>query len=156
MERKIAVALLALLFVSLQASAHEHHPPHHGTLVEFGEEYAHLELVLDNVSGTLKGYALDGEAENPVRLKQKAIPIRIILDSVKGSESHERYDLNLTPVANPLTGETEDDTSEYRARSNYLKGITEFDAVILKLQIRGGEFTNIGFRFPKGNDKYVK
>ena len=136
--------------------AHEHHAPHGGTLVEFGTELAHVELVLDNKQGALKAYALDGEAENPVRLKQHVIPIRIILDSIKGSGSTQRYDLNLSAVANPLTGETEGDTSEFRSRSNYLVGISDFDAVILKISIRGGEFTNVGFRFPKGNDPYVK
>ena len=81
MERKIAVALLTVLFVALQASAHEHHPPHKGTLVEFGEEFAHLELVLDPATGKLTAYALDGEAEKAVRLKQTEIVVETAPDN---------------------------------------------------------------------------
>jgi hypothetical protein len=44
-------------------AVHEHTAPHGGSLVEFGEEFAHIELVLDSATGVLTAYVLDGEAE---------------------------------------------------------------------------------------------
>ena len=45
-------------------SGHGHHhvAPHGGTLVVFGNEFAHLELVLDLSVGKLDAYFLDGMA----------------------------------------------------------------------------------------------
>ena len=38
------------------ATAHQHHAPHGGILVELGEEFAQVELVLDPVAGSLTAY----------------------------------------------------------------------------------------------------
>ena len=46
---------------------HEHTAPHGGTLVVFGNEFAHIELVLDQTTGKLTAYVLDGEAEKSVQ-----------------------------------------------------------------------------------------
>ena len=51
-----------------QAHHHEHTAPHGGTLVALGEEFGHLELLLNKETGELTAYVLDGEAEKPVRL----------------------------------------------------------------------------------------
>ena len=145
MERKIAVALLTLLFVSLQASAHEHHPPHKGTLVEFGEEFAHLELVLDPATGKLTAYALDGEAEKAVRLKQTEIVIEIT--GVKDLPS-----ITLKAQGSALSDEKPGDTSEFNATSDKLKDVKNFDGVVKALTIRGKDFKDVKFNFPKGNE----
>ena len=70
--RKVAsiLAVLALVFAA-NVSAHQHKAPHKGTLVEFGEEFAHLELVLDQATGKISAWVLDGEAEKAVRVAQK-------------------------------------------------------------------------------------
>jgi hypothetical protein len=145
MERKIAVVLLTLLFVSLQASAHEHNPPHKGTLVVFGKEFAHLELVLDAATGKLTAYALDGEAEKAVRLKQSEIVIEI--KGVKDLTS-----VTLKAQGSELSGEKPGDTSEFSATDAKLKGVKEFDGVVKALNIRGTDFKDEKFNFPKGNE----
>ena len=68
MNKRVSIfaGVLASMLIAAPIFAHEHKPPHSGTLVEFGEEFAHLELVLDAATGTLKAYALDGEAEKAV------------------------------------------------------------------------------------------
>ena len=71
----MGMALLGL--TALPLAAHEHHAPHGGSLQVFGKEFAHLELVLDAATGRLTAYALDGEAEGPVRLKQRLIRLRV-------------------------------------------------------------------------------
>ena len=152
MKQLIAV-FLALLFSASTLTAHEHHAPHGGTLVEFGEEFAHLELVLDPGTGTLTGYSLDGEAENPVRIEQDDIEILITAVNTQGEVASKTiYTLKLEAVPNVLTGETLGDTSEFTAQSDKLKGAQNFDGVISAINIKGQSFKDVKFRFPEGNE----
>lgn len=123
---------------------HEHSAPHGGTLVELGEEFAHLEIVLDAATGKLTAFALDGEAENAVRLKQPEIEITIVNPATV---------VKLSGVANSLTGETASDTSEFAGQSDALKGAASFDGVIRAVTIKGQSFKGVTFNFPKGHDK---
>ncbi|MCY7376194.1 MAG: hypothetical protein LH472_09520 [Pyrinomonadaceae bacterium] len=127
-----------------KSGTHEHRAPHGGTLIAFGEEFAHLELVFDSMSGELKAYALDGEAEKSVRLTQSEIEIEV--------EKPRRFRVKLAAAENALTGEKKGATSEFRASSNELKNLKEFDAKIVSITIRGREFKNTHFNFPKGNE----
>jgi hypothetical protein len=147
------VAILALALGGCDAKAkenekggkHEHKPPHNGTLVVFGDEYAHLELVLDPASGTLDGYLLDGEAENPVRAVQKTIEVKVKAGSAT-------FGLTMRALENKLTGETVGDTSQFEVQSDSLKGLKEFDGWIGNVLVKGKAFTNVWFNFPKGNE----
>ncbi|MDX2033773.1 MAG: hypothetical protein SF339_24065 [Blastocatellia bacterium] len=123
---------------------HAHSAPHGGMLVEFGEEFAHLEIVLDAAAGRLTAYALDGEAEASVRVKQPAIEIAV--------KKPAATVVKLGGVANGLTGETAGDTSEFTGQSDALKGQAEFEGVIKTISIKGRSFTNVAFQFPKGNE----
>ena len=127
---------------------HEHTAPHGGTLVVFGDEFAHIELVLDQTTGKLTGYVLDGEAEKSVRLSQKTIELKIHREDI-GAD----FSLQLSGVANVLTGETEGDTSQFVVQSDGLKGASEFHAEIASIAIKGQMFTDIDFEFPEGNEE---
>ncbi len=122
----------------------EHTAPHGGTLIAFGEEFAHLELVLDASNGELTAYALDGEAEKSVQIAQTEIEIEV--------ENPRRFSIKITARENALTGEKLGATSEFRAASDELKNLKEFDARIKSITIRGREFKNTHFNFPKGNE----
>ncbi len=124
---------------------HEHSAPHGGTLIVLGDEFAHLELVLDPGTGDLTAYVLDGEAESPVRLEQEEIEMKI--EVVRGSAA-----LKLNAVSNVLTGETAGDSSEFSAQSDKLKGVKRFGAVITAITVKGREFEEVEFRFPEGNE----
>src|SRR5579872_3126525 len=53
---------------------HHHHAekgPHGGALVAIDQDDAHLEVVLDDETGTLTAYVLDGHAEKAVAIRQK-------------------------------------------------------------------------------------
>ena len=117
-----------------------------------GDEFAHLELVLDPEEGTLRGYVLDGEAENPVRLDQPDIEIRIAVPDAAGNAYASELPLRLSAVYNILTGEKKGDTSEFTVRSDRLKGLKQFGAVITAITVKGREFQEVGFRFPEGNE----
>ena len=127
---------------------HEHTAPHGGTLVVFGDEFAHIELVLDQTTGKLTGYVLDGEAEKSVRLSQKTIELKIHREDIESD-----FTLQLSGVANVLTGETEGDTSQFAAQSDELKGVSEFHAEIVSITVQGQMFTDIDFEFPEGNEE---
>ncbi|MDP6111859.1 MAG: hypothetical protein QF437_13230 [Planctomycetota bacterium] len=123
---------------------HLHQAPHGGTLVVFGEEFAHLEFVLDAAAGKLTAYVLDGEARKAQRLKQGVIDVHL---TIGGKEK----ELSLTGVASELTGETAGDTSQFELQADALKGVTEFKVEIPTITIKGIEF-KAAFRFPDGNE----
>ncbi len=151
--KQIIVILLALTFTSPSLSAHKHHAPHEGTLVVLGEEFAHMEFVLDPGTGSLTAYILDGEAENSIRIGQESIEV-VISNSVPPEEGtgDSGHALTLKAVSNVLTGETAGDTSEFAARSDRLKGARKFTAVISVISVKGQTFKNIEFRYPEGNE----
>ena len=112
---------------------HEHKAPHGGTLIVFGNEFAHLELVLDQATGKITGYVLDGEAEKSIQIPKK-------------------FSVILTAVEDALTGEKKGATSEFAGQSDELKGLKEFDAAVKSIKIKGKEFSAEKFNFPKGNE----
>jgi len=147
MKRPLALTLFALalaLRLSI-ASAHEHHAPHKGTLIEFGEEFAHLELVIDQATGKISAYALDGEAEKAVRIAQAEIEIKV-------AKADKPFSVTLKAQASPLSGEKVGDTSEFAGQSEGLKGLANFDGVVASITIKGKAFENVKFNFPKGNE----
>lgn len=131
--------------------AHEHHAPHKGALVVLGEEFAHVEMVLDEAAGKLTAYVLDGEAENPVRLKQPELVIKATLPGKDGAKG-EVLTLALKAQASALTGETIGDASEFSVQDDKLKGIKSFDGELTAIDARGQAFKNVAFNFPKGNE----
>jgi hypothetical protein len=136
----MGAAMAAFLWTS-PVSAHEHQAPHHGTLVELGDEFSHLELLADPAQGLLTAYVLDGEAENPVVLSQPFIALRIKAEG-------KSFLLRLKAVANPLTGETVGNTSEFRVLNKHLVGLARFEGSVLSVNIRGALFKNVRFRYP--------
>lgn len=123
---------------------HLHIAPNNGTLVVLGEEFAHLEFVLDADHGRLTAYALDGEAEKSIALGEDLIQVII--------EKPKQLTLDLNPVENELTGEKIGSTSQFQVQHNDLKGLTEFDGKIIEVNVRGRKFKDVSFNFPKGNE----
>jgi hypothetical protein len=128
-----------------EVGAHAHTAPHGGTLVVLGDEFAHIEFVLDAEEGKLTAYILDAEAENPIRLSQGQIDMDVTSDSFP--ESHR---LLLLPVANELTGETVGDSSQFEASAPYFKGLSQFYGGIAEITVRGQTFATVTFEFPEG------
>src|SRR4051812_43392691 len=91
---------------SASPAKHEHTAPHGGTPIVLGNELYHLEIVRDAATGTLQAYVLDGEMENFVRVTAPAIEVAV-------SDGSGPRTLVLKAVANPATGETVGDTSQF-------------------------------------------
>jgi hypothetical protein len=132
---------------AVKSDLHEHHAPHKGTLVELGEEFAHLELVLNPQTGTLTAFVLDGEAEQSVRIAQPAIELALRLPG-----SGKDLALALPAVQNPLTGEAVGQTSQFQLQHEALKGATRFSGTVKRVTAKGELFQNVAFRFPEGNE----
>ncbi len=131
---------------SMAVAKHEHKPPHGGTPVAIGDEVYHLEFVRDAGAGKLDAFVFDGELESFIRC---AMPTLVIDTKVDGRAET----LVLRAVANPATGETVGDTAQFEAQAEWLKTAEKFDATLESITIRCATFTNVGFNFPRGNDK---
>lgn len=149
-----ALALLCVLALGCDskeperkpAAPHAHTALHGGTLVDFGGEFAHLELVIDQATGKVTAYILDGEAERPIRLEQKTV--RII-----ATTKTQTIVVDLAAVGNPLTGEKPGDTSQFEGQSTPLKDVPEFECELPDITVKGKSFARTTFRFPAGNEK---
>lgn len=131
---------------SLDSHQHYHEAPHGGTLVMLGDHVGHIELVLESESGVLTAYVLDGEAERPVRIGMPALRL------VVSPDSSESFPLELSPVADLLSGETAGDTSVFRIEDERLKGLARFKGSLHAIEIRGITLSGVAFSFPEGNE----
>jgi hypothetical protein len=130
--------------VAKKEGGHEHTAPHGGTLVVFGEEFAHLELVLDKATGKLTAYSLDGEAEKGVEMSQSEIEVKINKPSA--------FTVKLAPVESTLSGSKKGAATQFEGTAEQLKNLNDFDAALTSVTIKGKEFKNVAFNFPKGNE----
>lgn len=101
--------------------------------------------MLAAATGTLTAYALDGEAEQAVRLAQPAIELVVTKDGAP-------VRLTLQAVANELTGERAGDSSQFTVTSPELQQVARFEGRIQSINIRGQEFRDVSFRFPEGSE----
>lgn len=121
---------------SAASGGHVHTAPHGGTLIEMGDHAYNLELVRDAAAGKLTVYILDGHAENFIRIAAHSIELVAIAGG-------ERRPLTLQAVANPATGETVGNTSQFETRADWLKNTAEFPGTISSIDIRGTKFNGI-------------
>ena len=74
------------LAISMSARAadpkhvHPEHGPHHGALVELGDEEYHAELLHDDDTDTVTIYILDGSAKHQVPIEAKDVALNAKLD----------------------------------------------------------------------------
>ncbi len=146
------LALASLLLTGLAACSkssspsekhvgHTHTAPHGGTLIEIGEHAYNLELLRDKAAGKLTAWVLDGHAENFVRLN---------LDSFQliAMPGGQYTPLDMRAVANPATGETVGDTSQFEVEADFLKTAGAFSG-IFTLEIKGTRYHQVAYSLPE-------
>lgn len=141
------------------AGQHVHVAPHGGALVELGEHFANLELVLDAAAGEMTVYVLDAHAENAVRVEQPQMQLEWWSPTEKTAaggksqltEKPRKYRLALRAAANALSGETAGDSSEFRGQDDALRGTQRLEGVILEVVVKGQTFENVPVRCPSAN-----
>ena len=119
-----------------KGGGHAHTAPHGGALIEVGEHAYNLELLRDSAVGKLTVWVLDGHAENFVRIKAAALEGTATVGSQKQSVS-------LKAVANPATGETVGDTSQFEAQADWLKGSLPVEVTFAAVEIKGRRFERL-------------
>jgi hypothetical protein len=127
------------VLISKAHAGFEPEAPHGGYLVTVGDDFAHVEMVLDSATGTLSAYILDGEAEEVVPLKQPTLVVRL---------KEPAKTIRLKAVANPLNGEKPGATSSYSLTDPSLKGLTELKGLLVWLNINGQIYRNLPFQYP--------
>lgn len=130
---------------SSSGHGHEHVAPHDGTAVVLGDEFYHVEFVLDAAAGKLSAYILDGHMEEYVRC---AMPAFDVVATVGGGAPQT---LTFKAIADAASGEKVGDTSLFEASADWLKTTREFDAVITQIEVKKSAFSAVAFNFPKGN-----
>jgi hypothetical protein len=147
---RLLFAALALVMTSCSkhehadhnhSGGHVHRAPHGGSLVELGAHQFNLELLHDRTLGTLTAFILDGHAENAIRIAAPAIELEV-------NRAGTRTTLRLGAVANPLSGETVGDTSEFAGQANWLTTTERISGEIREITVRGTTFRNVAFVLP--------
>ena len=108
--------------------------------MELGDEFAHVELVLDPSDGSLTAYFLDGEAEESVRLKQPSLKL-----SINAQGSRPAQVVELAAQANILTGETVGDSSEFSVTTPSLIGMRSLSGNLGEIVVKGVDFLDVRF-----------
>lgn len=137
-EAPVAVEMSEEVARDEESGEHHHDAPHGGILVELGDHFANVELVLDTEAGKLTLYAFDAHAESPVRLTQQSIPFKLALP-----DDAQEYELTLAATVNPLTGETLGDTSEFSVLHDLLRGNDSIKIVIPTLVVNEQNFSDV-------------
>ena len=120
---------------------HAHQPKNGGQLIEVGNHQFNLEILPDPALGRFTIWVLDAHAENYVR-----IPVRSLeLTLQTGGAEHL---LSFPAIANPASGETVGDTSQFEAAAEWLKSVRNLTGTVRGLVIRGHPFGDLPFRYP--------
>lgn len=127
---------------------HAHEAPHGGALIALGDEFAHVELLVDAATGKITAWILDGHAENPIRISRPTLEFRV----TSGPEGLKDLLVPLLPVAKSTTGETADSTSEFSTTHDRFKGVTKFEGVLTSVTIKSKDFADVKFKYPEGNE----
>ncbi len=120
---------------------HVHTAPHGGILVELGDHAFNVELLRDPATGKLTAWILDAHAENFVRIASPAIEV-VAMPGGKFTP------LSLAAVANPATGETVGNTSQFEVQADWLKTSGPFTGIVT-VEIRGTKFEKVAFALSK-------
>lgn len=114
---------------------HEHIAPNGGVLVELGDEFAHLEFVVDRTNNKIICYIFDGSLQFGLKAKQATIEAEI-----KGSENTKIIVFNA--VSNVLANNTLEESSQFEANLT-IDPNTKISFLIKKIILNGKSFENI-------------
>ncbi|MEX2216727.1 MAG: hypothetical protein WD768_21615 [Phycisphaeraceae bacterium] len=127
---------------------HHHAPPRGGIMVELGEHEFQVEFKIQHELNVFTMWIMDGHAEKSVRIAAPQVEMVIAMaryDAAQafGGEVKEPFNITLLPAANATTGEKVGDTSQFNAPLKDLQDMTQFNATITSLTIRGKEYKDV-------------
>ncbi len=110
--------------VAAEPHSHRSEGPHHGTLVELGNEEYHAEVVHDDQSVTI--YMLDSSATSPASIDAMELTINLMHDGTP-----EQFKL----AASPETGDANGKSSRFRLADAGLAEHIDDEAALPKLMV---------------------
>lgn len=113
---------------------HVHEAPNGGSLVELGEEFAHLEFVNDTTNHKIICYVLDGSLKAGAKAQQASI-----MAEIKG---HDGSQLIFKAIVNELASNTAESSSQFETEYNFEKS-KKTTLIIKKVTIKNKTFENI-------------
>ena len=122
---------------------HYHEPPHGGAGVTLGDEDAHIEFLVEPQDGIVYAWFFKPHMASYLRVQFESFNI-----VVKKPDGEVEW--KFEAVANPGTGETVGDTSQFEAKVDEIEE-KPFDAVIPEITVLGKGYKNVAFNYPKGN-----
>lgn len=123
---------------------HYHEPPHGGAGVTLGDEDAHIEFLTDSETEIFYAWFFKPHMSSYLRVKFESF--NIVVKRPDGE-----VQLKFVAVANPGTGETVGDTSQFVAKAEWIGEEKSFDAVLPEITVLGKVYRNVAFNYPKGN-----
>tara|TARA_B100001250_G_scaffold17463_1_gene15155 strand:+ start:706 stop:1182 length:477 start_codon:yes stop_codon:yes gene_type:complete len=123
---------------------HHHEPPHGGAGVTLGEEDAHIEFLAGSKDGIVYAWFFKPHMSSYLRVEFGSF--NIVVKRPDGE-----VNLKFEAVANPGTGETIGDTSQFVAKAEWIAEENSFDAVLPEITVLGKVYRNVAFNYPKGN-----
>ncbi len=114
-------------------AAHPHEGPHHGSLIELGDEEYHAELVHDEDAGTVTIFVLDAAAKAAVPVEATELVVNLSHDG-----QATQYKLPATPDALDPAGQSSKFTSADPGLAEALD--TEGTQAQLVIQIAGKQY----------------
>lgn len=109
--------------------AHPSEGPHHGSLIELGNEEYHAELVHDEEAGSVTIYILDGSAKKAVAIEAQEITINL-----KHDGKPAQFKLNASPDANDPDGKSSRFVSEDKQLAGALDAEGADARLVLKIE----------------------
>ena len=123
---------------------HHHEPPHGGAGVTLGDEDAHIEFLAVPQDGILYAWFFKPHMASYLRVEFESFNIVV-------KQPDGEVKLKFEAVANPGTGETVGNTSQFVAKAEWLGEEKSFDAALPEITVLGKVYRNVAFNYPKGN-----
>ena len=122
---------------------HGHKSPHGGVLVDVGNEFCHLEFVQEPESNRLQLHVM--------RFHPKEMPVKFVMEQIEVSAKvgDEEKVVIFKPVELDGVTATDQPTSLYMAKVDWLKNAANFNGTVRELKIEGKIFSEIAFQFTK-------
>ena len=122
---------------------HGHQAPHGGVLVNVGDEFCHLEFVIEPGTTRLQLHAM--------RFHPHEAPVKFFIEKIEATAKvgNEEKTFTFEPTKQDGVTVTDQPTSVYVAEVDWLAQTPTFTATLTELKIEGKTFTKITFKFAK-------
>jgi hypothetical protein len=126
-----------------EGDAHGHKAPHGGVLVNVENEFCHLEFVIEPGTTRLQMHAL--------RFHPREAPVKFFMEKIEATAKvgNDEKTFTFKPTKQDGVTVTDQPTSVYVAKVDWLAQTPTFTGTLTELKIEGKTFTKITFKVDK-------